>query len=88
MAIIIFSVGVGRGLDPLFTFINGFIIVIIAFVPEGLPLTITSCLTIIAKRLGARNVFIKKLDCLETLGSATVVASDKTGTLTENKMTV
>ena len=69
-------------------FINGFIIVIVANVPQGLPATVTSCLTIIARRLGDRNVYIKQLECLETLGSATVIASDKTGTLTTNVMTV
>lgn len=56
--------------------------------PEGLPATVTSCLTVCAQRLASRNVFIKKLDSVETLGSCTVVASDKTGTLTQNKMTV
>jgi len=40
-------------------FINGFIIVIVANVPQGLPATVTSCLTIIARRLGSRNVYIK-----------------------------
>lgn len=59
-----------------------------ANVPEGLPTTVTTILTVIARRLGARQVYIKKLDCLETLGSATCIASDKTGTITQNKMTV
>ena len=68
--------------------INSFIVVLIACVPEGLPLTVVSCLTITAKRMAKRNVFIKQLRSVETLGSANVIASDKTGTLTMNKMTV
>ena len=69
-------------------FVNGFIIIIIANVPQGLPATVILCLTIIAKRLAGKQVFVKKLECIETLGSASVIASDKTGTLTMNKMTV
>ena len=70
------------------SFINVFIVVLIANVPEGLPATVTSCLMVCAQRLATRQVFVKRLDCVETLGSCTVVASDKTGTLTQNKMTV
>jgi len=70
------------------TFIDVFIVVLIANVPEGLPATVTSCLTVCAQNLAKRHVFVKRLDCVETLGSCTVVASDKTGTLTQNKMTV
>lgn len=88
MGVVFFIIGVSRGLKPLYVFINGFIIVIVANVPEGLPTTVTTILTVIARRLGARSVYIKKLECLETLGSATVIASDKTGTITQNKMTV
>lgn len=69
-------------------FVNGFIIIIIANVPQGLPATVILCLTIIAKRLANKQVFVKKLECIETLGSASVIASDKTGTLTMNQMTV
>jgi sodium/potassium-transporting ATPase subunit alpha len=82
MGVIFFIIGVARGLDPLYVFINGFIIVVVANVPEGLPTTLTSILTVIARRLGERSVYIKKLECLETLGSTTVIASDKTGTIT------
>ena len=69
-------------------FVNGFIIIIIANVPQGLPATVILCLTIIAKRLAHKQIFVKKLECIETLGSASVIASDKTGTLTMNQMTV
>lgn len=78
----------GGECDPVKSFINVFIVVLIANVPEGLPATVTSCLTVCAQRLAHRQVFVKRLDCVETLGSCTVVASDKTGTLTQNKMTV
>ena len=77
-----FIIGVARGQKPLPTFINGFIVVLVANVPEGLPTTVTTILTVIARRLGAKQVFIKKLEIIETLGSTTVIASDKTGTIT------
>lgn len=51
-------------------------------VPQGLPATVTSLLTITAKKLASRNVFVKSLNVTETLGSTTMIASDKTGTLT------
>ncbi|TFJ81370.1 hypothetical protein NSK_007331 [Nannochloropsis salina CCMP1776] len=79
---------IGGDCDPAKSFINVFIVILIANVPEGLPATVTSCLTVCAQRLATRQVFVKRLDCVETLGSCTVVASDKTGTLTQNKMTV
>ena len=57
-------------------------------VPQGLPTTVTACLFIIADRMGAQNVFVKKLDIVETLGSCTCICTDKTGTLTQNLMSV
>ena len=57
-------------------------------VPEGLPATLTSCLAITAKRMAARHVAIKRLDVIQSLGSATVICTDKTGTLTQNRMSV
>lgn len=96
MGAIVFAIGcirygVSDGSDKtayLNLFVNGFIIIIIANVPQGLPATVILCLTIIAKRLAGKQVFVKKLECIETLGSASVIASDKTGTLTMNQMTV
>jgi magnesium-transporting ATPase (P-type) len=88
MACIFFIIGMARGGSFIPTFINGFVVVLIANVPEGLPMTVTSCLTITAKRMAEHNVFIKRLQSVETLGSATTIASDKTGTLTMNVMTV
>ncbi len=83
-----FGIGMGRKRPFISTFINGFILVLVANVPEGLPATVTSCLSITAKRMASRAVLIKRTNIIESLGCATVIASDKTGTLTQNRMTV
>ncbi|KAK1944316.1 Sodium/potassium-transporting ATPase subunit alpha-4 [Phytophthora citrophthora] len=90
MAGTLFAVGVIRkgGEDVLSIFVNGFLVIIVANVPQGLPATVTSLLTITASRLAVRNVFVKRLDCVETLGTISLIATDKTGTLTKNVMTV
>ena len=62
--------------------------VIVANVPEGLLATITITLSVAAKRLSERSVLVKNLESVETLGSTSCICSDKTGTLTQNKMTV
>jgi len=62
--------------------------VIVAIVPEGLLVTVTVCLTLAAKRMHAKMVLIKNLEGVETLGSTSCICSDKTGTLTQNIMTV
>ena len=59
-----------------------------ANVPQGLPATVTSLQLIVAKKLATQKVFVKRLDAVETLGAITLICSDKTGTLTMNKMTV
>uniref|UniRef100_A0A914WE60 Cation-transporting P-type ATPase N-terminal domain-containing protein n=1 Tax=Plectus sambesii TaxID=2011161 RepID=A0A914WE60_9BILA len=69
-------------------FINGFVCVAIANYPCGLPATLTSQMTIVARRMARKNVLCKKLPIIETFGAATIIASDKTGTLTKNDMTV
>jgi sodium/potassium-transporting ATPase subunit alpha len=61
---------------------------IVANVPEGLLSTVTVCLTLTAKRLVSKSCLVKNLEAVETLGSTSVICSDKTGTLTQNRMTV
>lgn len=83
LGLVFFAVGMARGETWIFSFINGFVVVLVACIPQGLSMTVISCLSISAKRLAALNVFVKRLQCVETLGSCSVIATDKTGTVRE-----
>ena len=85
--VLFFLAGVGIGYDMVTNMVNA-IGIIVANVPEGLLITVTISLTITAKNMAAKQVLVKNLQSVETLGSTTCICSDKTGTLTENKMTL
>lgn len=91
LIIIIVSIIIGLVLvlkgNKLFDIFISVIALSVSAMPEGLPLAITMALTIGSNKMGKKNVIVKKLNCVESLGSCTVIASDKTGTLTVNEQT-
>lgn len=87
LGVLFFIIGIFLGTD-LITNLVFMIGIIVANVPEGLLATVTLSLSLTAKRMSSKNVLVKNLQGVETLGSTSCICSDKTGTLTQNMMTV
>lgn len=87
LGVTFFSVGFALGTD-IITNLVFMIGIIVANVPEGLLATVTVCMALTSYRMATNNVLVKNLEGVETLGSTSCICSDKTGTLTQNDMTV
>ncbi len=87
VCVVVTLAGILRG-EPVFDMLMTGITIAIAAIPEGLPATVTIALALAVRRMLKKNALVHKLHSVETLGCASVICSDKTGTITQNKMTV